>query len=214
MIKKDNMCIVSNGELYRWCKWVLLSTGFFYESDVENLYNEYAKKDYNRKHSLFRMDTYVKFTFICNIDSLNKIVTVTNTESGKSGIARFNYKDDMDFIPFIGIAIAFYRYVSGNVKLPEKVLRYLEANQKVNATLADVKTGDIFKICEGMPESINYLCIEKFNDKMFVTSDMMYFVPSIGTGTARFNNVERMPINNSNKDWLVVIISHDKRLER
>ena len=200
-----------NSELYRWCKWVLMSTGFFSEPSVNDLYNDYARR-VSAYTELFRMDTYVSHTFICHINSKDKIVTITNTKTGKSGVARFNYKDDMDFIPFIGIAIAFYRYVSGNVKLPEKVLKYLESNQKVNTKLADVKTGDIFKICNGMSESINYLCIEKFDDKMFVTSNMMYFVSSIVTGTARFNNVERMPINDSNKDWNVVIISHDKRL--
>lgn len=207
------MGIVSNSALYRWCNWILLSTGFFSKSAINDLYSDYARY-VSAYTELFRMDTYVGYSFICHINSRDKIVTITNAKTGKSGVARFNYKDDMDFIPFIGIAIAFYRYVSGNVKLPEKVLKYLEDNQKVNTKLADVKTGDIFKICDGMSESIKYLCIEKFDDKMFVTSDMMYFVPSIGNGTARFNNVERMQINDNNKDWRIVIISNDKRLER
>ena len=115
------MSIVSNGELYRWCNWVLLSTGFFSKPSVKALYNDYARR-VSAYTELFRMNTYVGYSFICHINSRDKIVTITNTKTGKSGVARFNYKDDMDFIPFIGIAIAFYRYVSGNFKLPAMVL--------------------------------------------------------------------------------------------
>lgn len=199
------------------CDRILRETGLFTENAINSLNRIYTSNSAKNceKSSIVEFVTHPNFTFIGYIDSKNKTVTVTNTKNGKSGIARFNRETDKEFIPYFGIAIAFYRYVSGkNARIPKCLSDYLKANEICHTTLSQVQKGDIFKFATDCPTNIKYLCIETFENKMFVTSDMLYTVSKSECHETKFNDVVILRFDEDGTDLPVSIIGHDGRLDK
>ena len=199
------------------CDNILRNTGFFSENAITSLnkvFTSYSAKK-SEKSEIIQFITQPNFTFIGYIDAKNKTVTVTNTKNGKSGIARFNRKTDKEFIPYFGIAIAFYRYVSGkNACIPKYLSDYLTANEICQTTLSQVKMGDIFTVKDATGYTTKYLCIETFENRMFVTSDMLYTVATSTYGETKFKDVKVLRFDKDDTDLPVSIIGHDGRLDK
>lgn len=199
------------------CDRILRQTGFFTENAIASLSRIYTSNSAKNceKSSVIEFITYPNFTFIGYIDAKNKTVTVTNTKNGKSAIARFNHDTDKEFIPYFGIAIAFYRYVSGkDVRIPKFLSDYLMANEICHTTLSQVRAGDIFTTKDVAGNDVKYLCIETFENRMFVTSDMLYTVATSAYNETKFNDVMILRFGKDGTDLPVSIIGHDGRLDK
>ena len=199
------------------CDRILRQTGFFTENAIYSLSRIYTSKSAKNceKSAVIEFITYPNFTFIGYIDAKNKTVTVTNTKNGKSGIARFNRETDKEFIPYFGIAIAFYRYVSGkNARIPKYLSDYLVENEIGHTTLSQVRKGDIFTINDVAGNDVKYICIETFENKMFVTSDMLYTVATSAYNETKFNDVMILRFDKDGTDLPVSIIGHDRILDK
>jgi uncharacterized protein YrzB (UPF0473 family) len=199
------------------CDRILRQTGFFTENAIYSLSRIYTSKSAKNceKSAVIEFITYPNFTFIGYIDAKNKTVTVTNTKNGKSGIARFNRETDNEFIPYFGIAIAFYRYVSGkNARIPKHLSDYLTANEICHTTLSQVRKGDIFITKDVAGNDVKYLCIETFENKMFVTSDMLYTVATSAYNETKFKDVMILRFDKDGTDLPVSIVGHDGRLDK
>lgn len=201
------------------CDRILRQTGFFTENAIASLSIIYTSNSAKNceKSSVIEFITYPNFTFIGYIDAKNKTVTVTNTKNGKSGIARFNSEADKEFIPYFGIAIAFYRYVSGkDARIPKCLNAYLKTNEICHTTLSQVRTGDIFTTKDVAGNDVKYLCIETFENRMFVTSDMLYTVATsaYAYGETKFNDVTILRFDKDGTDIPVFIVGHDRRLDK
>lgn len=199
------------------CDRIMRETGFFTEIAIESLSRIYTSKSAKNceKSSVIEFITHPNFTFIGYIDAKNKTVTVTNTKNGKSGIARFNRETDKEFIPYFGIAIAFYRYVSGkDARIPKCLSDYLKANEICHTTLSQVRAGDIFTTKDVAGNDVKYLCIETFENRMFVTSDMLYTVATSAYNETKFRDVMILRFGEDGTDLPVSIIGHDGRIDR
>lgn len=199
------------------CDRILRQTGFFTEMAINSLSRIYTSNSAKNleKSSIVEFITHPNFTFIGYIDAKNKTVTVTNTKNGKSGIARFNRETDKEFIPYFGIAIAFYRYVSGkDARIPKHLSDYLTANEICHTTLSQVRKGDIFTTTDVAGNNVKYLCIETFENRMFVTSDMLYTVATSAYTETKFNDVRILRFDKDGTDLPVSIIGHDGRLDK
>ncbi len=199
------------------CDRILRETGFFSENAIDSLNRIYTSNSAKncKKSSVIEFITHPNFTFIGYIDAKNKTVTVTNTKNGKSGIARFNRETDKEFIPYFGIAIAFYRYVSGkNARIPKCLNDYLTANEICHTTLSQVRKGDIFTTKDVAGNDVKYICIETFENRMFVTSDMLYTVSTSAYHETKFNDVTILRFDKDGTDLPVSIVGHDGRLDR
>lgn len=199
------------------CDRILRNTRFFTGNTIASLgiiYTSNSATDCKRG-DVIRFVTRPNVTFIGYIDAENKTVTVTNTKNGKSAIARFNRDTDKEFIPYFGIAIAFYRYVSGkNARIPKCLSDYLAANEICHTTLSQVRAGDIFTTKDVAGNDVKYLCIETFENRMFVTSDMLYTVATSTYNETKFNDVMILRFGKDGTDLPVSIIGHDGRLDR
>jgi hypothetical protein len=201
------------------CDRILRQTGFFTGTAIASLGIIYTSNSATNceKSSIVQFVTHPNTTFIGYIDAKNKTVTVTNTKNGKSGIARFNRDTDKEFIPYFGIAIAFYRYVSGkNARIPKCLNDYLTANEICHTTLSQVRKGDIFTTKDVAGNDVKYLCIETFENKMFVTSDMLYTVATsaYAYNETKFNDVMILRFDKDGTDLPVSIVGHDGRLDK
>ena len=203
-------------KIFAWCDKTL--EGFFPQFAIQELKSDYRYRSRSAKpYEMVKFNTYQMLNFIGHIDYLNDRITVVNVRNGKSGMSRFNAEADKDFIPYIGIAIAFYRYTrqDNNARLPKDILELLTFNEKIQTTFAEIKTGDIFEIHDDVITHPKYLCIDKFEDKMFVTPDMGYTISStIGLGGGRFNDVHRIKITDKNRELPVLIVGHDARIAK
>jgi len=199
------------------CDRILKQTGFFTGNAIASLGMIYTANSATncKKSAVIQFVTYENVTFIGYIDAKNKTVTVTNTKNGKSGIARFNRETDKEFIPYFGIAIAFYKYVSGkNSRIPKCLSDYLAANEIGHTTLSQVRAGDIFITKDVAGNDVKYLCIETFENKMFVTSDMLYTVSTSAYHETKFNDVTILRFDKDGTDLPVSIVGHDGRLDK
>lgn len=74
--------------------------------------------------------------------------------------------------------------------------------------------GDIFTVKDATGYAVKYLCIETFENKMFVTSDMLYTVATSAYNETKFNDVTILRFDKDDTDLPVSIIGHDGRLDR